>query len=91
MKKIKLPYILSTNQKAELPLVMICVQVVFTTGKIMETINKSGTKQVSTVLHVVQISMMIVGWLFLGLTGHLRQYFSLCRAVSQREGERQEK
>ena len=33
------------------------------------------------------------GWLvgFLGLNGPLRQYFSLYRAVSQREGEREEK
>ena len=26
-----------------------------------------------------------------GLNGPLRQYFSLCRAISQREGERKEK
>ena len=32
----------------------------------------------------------LVGWLF-GLSGPLRQYFSLYRAVSQREGERGEK
>ena len=36
---------------------------------------------------------MIVGWLVgcLGFTGPLRQSFSLYRAVSQREGEREEK
>ena len=34
-----------------------------------------------------------VGWLFgcIGLSGPLRQYFNLYRAVSQREGERGEK
>ena len=34
-----------------------------------------------------------VGWLVgcFGLNGPLRQYFSLYRAVSQREGERKEK
>ena len=31
----------------------------------------------------------LVGWF--GLNGPLRQYFSLYRAVSQREGERKEK
>ena len=35
----------------------------------------------------------IFGWLFgcLGFNGPLRQYFSLYRAVCQREGEREEK
>ena len=35
----------------------------------------------------------LVGWLVgcFGLNGPLRQYFSLYRAVSQREGENQEK
>ena len=35
----------------------------------------------------------MVGWLVgcFGLNGPLRQYFSLYRAVSQREGERKEK
>ena len=33
---------------------------------------------------------IVVGWLF-WLNGPLRQYFSLYRAVSQREGERKEK
>ena len=32
----------------------------------------------------------LIGWLF-GLIGPLRHYFSLYRAVSQREGERKEK
>ena len=32
-----------------------------------------------------------VGWLFLGLNDPLRQYFSLYRVVSHREGEREEK
>ena len=32
----------------------------------------------------------MVGWLFFGLNGPLRQYFSLYRAVSEREGERKE-
>ena len=34
-----------------------------------------------------------IGWLVgcFGLNGPLRQYFSLYRAVSQREGERKEK
>ena len=32
----------------------------------------------------------IVGWLF-SFNGPLRQYFSIYRAVSQREGEREEK
>ena len=34
--------------------------------------------------------LKLVGWLF-GVYGPLRQYFSLFRAVSQREGEREEK
>ena len=36
---------------------------------------------------------LLVGWLvgFLRLNGPLRQYFSLYRAVSQREGERKER
>ena len=34
----------------------------------------------------------MVGWLVgLGFNGPLRQYFSLYRAVSQREGEREKK
>ena len=34
----------------------------------------------------------IFGWLVvLGLNGPLRQYFSLCQAVSQREGKRRQK
>ena len=35
----------------------------------------------------------LIGWLVgcFGLNGPLRQYFSLYRAVSQREGERKEK
>ena len=35
----------------------------------------------------------LVGWLVgcFGLNGPLRQYFSVYRAVSQREGEREEK
>ena len=33
----------------------------------------------------------LVGWLFFGLNDPLRQYFSLYRVVSQREGERGEK
>ena len=39
------------------------------------------------------IWMIVVGWLVgcFGLNGPLRQYFSLYRAVSQREGERKEK
>ena len=38
-------------------------------------------------------SVMAVGWLVgcFGFNGPLRQYFSLYRAVSQREGERKEK
>ena len=35
------------------------------------------------------LSLWLVGWF--GLNGPLRQYFSLYRAVSQREGERKEK
>ena len=36
---------------------------------------------------------LLKGWLVgcFGFNGPLRQYFSLCRAVSQREGERGEK
>ena len=39
------------------------------------------------------VSRGMVGWLVgcFGLNGPLRQYFSLYRAVSQREGERSEK
>ena len=39
------------------------------------------------------VSEKLLGWLVgcFGLYGHLRQYFSLCRAVSEREGERKEK
>ena len=36
-----------------------------------------------------RLSMMLVGCF--GLNGPLRQYFSLYRVVSQREGERKEK
>ena len=38
-------------------------------------------------------SCQLVGWLVgcFGFNGPLRQYFSLYRAVSQREGEREEK
>ena len=38
-------------------------------------------------------SFGLVGWLVgcFGLNGPLRQYFSLYRAVSQKEGERKEK
>ena len=38
--------------------------------------------------------MLLVGWLvgwLVGFNGPLRQYFSLYRAVSQREGERGKK
>ena len=36
--------------------------------------------------------LTMVGWLVVwGFNGPLRQYFSLYRAVSQREGEREEK
>ena len=43
---------------------------------------------------VVKVFLKVeVGWLVgcCGLNGPLRQYFSLYRAVSQREGERKEK
>ena len=44
-----------------------------------------------TQLHIENISAgTIVGWLIV-LGPPLRQYFSLYRAVSQREGERKEK
>ena len=38
------------------------------------------------------IALAVVGWLVgcFGLNGPFRQYFSLYRAVSQREGERKE-
>ena len=39
---------------------------------------------------VYVVMMDIIGWLVvLGFNGHLRQYFSLYRAVSQRERERE--
>ena len=44
--------------------------------------------------HRTHVSIMLAqGWLVgcFGLNGPLRQYFSLYRAVSQREGERREK
>ena len=52
-----------------------------------EIINKmSGRK------YFTKVDLSMVGWLVvLGLNGPLRQYFSLHRAVSQREGERKEK
>ena len=37
------------------------------------------------------VYMYVCCWLVLGFYGPLRQYFSLYRAVSQREGERGEK
>ena len=42
---------------------------------------------------LVLFPLGIIGWLVgcFGLNGPLRQYFSLYRAVSQREGERKEK
>ena len=41
---------------------------------------------------IVGYDFCVVGWLgCFGLNGPLRQYFSLYRAVSQREGERKEK
>ena len=41
---------------------------------------------------MIWIHMKMLGWLVVfGLSGPLRQYFSLYRAVSQREGERGEK
>ena len=41
----------------------------------------------------VRFRCWMVGWLVgcFGFSGPLRQYFSLYRAVSQREGEREEK
>ena len=41
-------------------------------------------------LRVLATSFALVGWWF-GFNGPLRQYFSLYRAVSQREGERGER
>ena len=42
---------------------------------------------------LIQTALVLVGWLVgcFGFNGPLRQYFSLYRAVSQREGERGEK
>ena len=42
---------------------------------------------------IMTFSTKLVGWLVgcFGFNGPLRQYFSLYRAVSQREGERKEK
>ena len=41
---------------------------------------------------VIKWTAYVVGWFGLfGFNGPLRQYFSLFRAVSQREGEREEK
>ena len=52
-------------------------------------------KQPTTILLFVNGSFQQdVGWLLVscfGPNGHLRPYFSLYRAVSQREGERKEK
>ena len=44
-------------------------------------------------LSVLNSLFLLVGWLVgcFGLNGPLRQYFSLYRAVSLREGERKEK
>ena len=41
----------------------------------------------------IKLALHWIGWSVgcLGLNGPLRQYFSLYRAVSQREGERKEK
>ena len=42
------------------------------------------------ITHKIQIKYRLVGWLVgcFGFNGPLRQYFSLYRAVAQREGER---
>ena len=44
----------------------------------------------STRLHTAELQWLEHGWLLgcFGLNGPLRQYYSLNRAVSQREGER---
>ena len=45
------------------------------------------------ILSLPMVQLAFNGWLVgcFGLNGPLRQYFSLYRAVSQREGERKEK
>ena len=45
------------------------------------------------VMFIVQPGLLLKGWLVgcFGFNGPLRQYFSLYRAVSQREGEKEEK
>ena len=50
--------------------------------------------RVDVIFQTVTVTLLRHGWLvgwFFGLSGLLRQYFSLYRAVSQREGEREEK
>ena len=53
---------------------------------------KKGSYQLLAT-YVLEALVNHLGWLFgcFGLNGPLRQYFSLYRAVSQREGERKEK
>ena len=59
---------------------------------------KPDGKQIKIILllamsvNLKQMYSCLVGWLVgFGFNGPLRQYFSLYRAVSQREGERREK
>ena len=52
----------------------------------------SWTFLLSSILSPLCPSLWEIGWLVdLGFNGPLRQYFSLYRAVSQREGERGKK
>ena len=53
----------------------------------------TGSVCVAASTHDTVTPAVFVGWLVgcFGLNGPLRQYFSLYRAVSQREGERKEK
>ena len=54
--------------------------------------NKAGRQLLSYILYLSYILMVVLVGLVgcFGLNGPLRQYFSLCRAVSQREGESRE-
>ena len=63
-------------------------RILLSVGNNLELFMASEKKKMS--LDKLTIRHNLVGWL-LGLNGLLRQYFSLYRAVSQREGERREK
>ena len=71
--------------------------VIYRKIQLMQSMNlnvfgDSTTSENVSCLSAVLIALFDFGWLVVfGLNGPLRQYFSLYRAVSQREGEGREK